>query len=81
MPTAPARLLRLPFLAILFAFSIAAVVFATETWPTRTWLHQLAIWTVVVPATAGFLVGYRRLLGATDCPATRRALVFGALPL
>jgi hypothetical protein len=81
VPTAPARLLGLPFLAILFAFSLAAVAFATESWPTRTGLHQLMIWTVVVPATAGFLIGYRRLLATPAGPGTRRTLVFGAVPL
>jgi hypothetical protein len=79
--TAPARLLCIPLLSLLAAFTLAAVAFATETWPTRTWLHQLTIWAVVLGATVGFLVGYRRLHAAPDGPASRRALVLGAIPL
>jgi hypothetical protein len=81
VPTAPARLLRPSLLALLSAFTLAAVAFGTETWPTSTGLHQLTIWAVVVTATAGFLIGYRRLHTAPDGPAARRALVLGAVPL
>lgn len=81
MPTAPARALGLPLLALLSAFALAAAAFATETWPTRTTLHQLTIWAVVGTATAGFVIGFRRLLAAPDGPAARRALVIGAVPL
>lgn len=81
MSTAPGRLLRLPLLALLTAFAFAAVAFGTETQPTRTGLHQLALWVVVLTAAAGYLVGYRRLLTAADGPAARRVLVLGAVPL
>src|SRR5581483_5886308 len=56
VPTAPARVLAPPLLALLAAFTIAAVAFGTETWPTHTGLHQLTIWAVVVLAVAGFLL-------------------------
>lgn len=79
----PARRPRLglPFAALLGAFALAAVGLDYAPRPGYAWLRELTVWAVVVPAAAGFVVGYRRVAAAPDTPALRRRLLLGAVPL